>query len=377
MTLQDMTNKRQMDDIILYFNSRKKWCIHHGGSLPCNNELDYRLISSEHQHIINEYVQNENLTIERLEPVKCKSTIVSKITFEYFVETYDRELTYTLLCPEVNKFDDLQFKTFGKFRPLDNKQPTKDDLKVLWATGDYTAICMNTAKGIQLVKENPNWENKLEYRLFHNDHLDILKAVLEDYSLEVEFQSNWDDDKRWFVCNNFLGYYTNPNAVDWRFKEPVFGSSDDIELLKQDLEDFDKLQPEILSIKDDNGKEYKFEKPDFDCELLKVVGGEIIGYITKPIKEDRELASAITWMLDGITQLGLYEQYELTPIKSKWYEVAAYPCIIINIKYPQRLPLVANRYLGIDTIEVQSMNVDASQWRLATDEEINQLKQSV
>ena len=35
----------------------------------------------------------------------------------------------------------------------------------------------------------------------------------------------------------------------------------------------------ILTIKDEQGKEYRFEKPDFECELLKVVDKNVIGYI--------------------------------------------------------------------------------------------------
>jgi len=75
-----------------------------------------------------------------------------------------------------------------------------------------------------------------------------------------------------------------------------------------------------LSITDDNGKVYEFEKPEFECELLKVVGLWIVGY--SKMDEGNLTLMARCWdkntgiMIDSDT----IRYFDLTPIKKQWYE---------------------------------------------------------
>lgn len=81
-----------------------------------------------------------------------------------------------------------------------------------------------------------------------------------------------------------------------------------------------------ISITDEQGKEYKFVKPEFECELLKEVRDYFIGYF---FNADSEVAEAVCWRKDGkaFTTFGIVgsmdkriSDYNLTPIKEAWYD---------------------------------------------------------
>lgn len=80
------------------------------------------------------------------------------------------------------------------------------------------------------------------------------------------------------------------------------------------------IQQETISITDEQGKEYKFEKPDFECDLLKAVGNTIYGIVYD--KQGRDYAQQ--WdKRDGesfeFSRIG-DSMHNLTPIKKQWYE---------------------------------------------------------
>lgn len=93
------------------------------------------------------------------------------------------------------------------------------------------------------------------------------------------------------------------------------------------------MSKETISIKDENGKEYVFEKPEFECELLKVINEKVIGTIKIKDLDKNIHTTLFYWFLECgtirkfdnfnfINQDRQYTEdtYNLTPIKPKWYE---------------------------------------------------------
>ena len=75
---------------------------------------------------------------------------------------------------------------------------------------------------------------------------------------------------------------------------------------------------ETISITDEDGKAYEFEKTEFECELLKVVNNEIIGYFVGTNGE----SYFCTWTEKGrIWKTSIPEKdrrlFDLIPIKPK------------------------------------------------------------
>lgn len=85
--------------------------------------------------------------------------------------------------------------------------------------------------------------------------------------------------------------------------------------------------------KEDMFKQYGFEVPDFDCELLGSISAPnnqklIVGVIRKSVLN----ISSYLWNLDGTcfncsVSPDFYE-YNLTPIKKPWYETCKFPVIV-------------------------------------------------
>ena len=123
---------------------------------------------------------------------------------------------------------------------------------------------------------------------------------------------------------------------------PLAGEEDssilhsDIRVTKEDF---------IISIADEDGKAYEFEKPEFECELLKIINSKIIGYIVW--KDNLYPCSWFT--LSGVCEMTIVDKssnydtfsdynkdYNLTPIQKKWYEDEAnFPAfMILDGKFP-------------------------------------------
>lgn len=76
-------------------------------------------------------------------------------------------------------------------------------------------------------------------------------------------------------------------------------------------------------------KKFGFEKPSFDCEILKKINYGLIGYINNE-------NMAIEWNNLGTAFYGKERipRYNLTPIKKEWYDNKSnFPCIVTDGKY--------------------------------------------
>lgn len=76
---------------------------------------------------------------------------------------------------------------------------------------------------------------------------------------------------------------------------------------------------------------YGFQKPDFECELLKEFNGKVLGIV---YSVDGPKKDAIAFWWDAKTgktgQSNKYytNMYNLTPIKKPWYETCKFPCLV-------------------------------------------------
>jgi len=86
----------------------------------------------------------------------------------------------------------------------------------------------------------------------------------------------------------------------------------------------------VLTIADQDGKVYEFEKPEFECELLKVYkNNKIIGSACNANWDD-ELQPLI-WDTNGIVISRDSRMYDLTPIKKEWYkDESNFPMLMIE-----------------------------------------------
>ena len=119
---------------------------------------------------------------------------------------------------------------------------------------------------------------------------------------------------------------------------------------------------ETISIKDEDGKVYEFEKPRFECELLKVVDGMIVMYY----KTILGTMGARILTSDGTST---DESFSLTPIKPKWYEDESnFPMYITPIDSDSMTnPMILTKPKHYSNIGNPHL------WRLATKEEVQSL----
>ena len=115
---------------------------------------------------------------------------------------------------------------------------------------------------------------------------------------------------------------------------------------------------EAISITSNDGVVYEFNKPKFECELLKVVEDIIIGWYLHS-----NIVYACGWKLDG-TDLSLHEKH-LTPIKKPWFEYPEnFPALIYCSEY-ERFEIALNIEHLLTDEYVVSEHI-----RLATKEEV-------
>lgn len=181
--------------------------------------------------------------------------------------------------------------------------------------------------------------------------LDYLDYTGNDWQNDNYFEISEDMIYCGDVTNSIKQFYINNKALSW--DEPIQLSAtndlDDLPIGEENMQvigncilcykydekcitakeglvcgncisngDLDKhresLKIERLSITDKDGKVYEFEKPEFKCELLKVVKDKILGYIitNKPMS----FLAPCYWYKSGfLGNADLLKEYSLIPIK--------------------------------------------------------------
>ena len=120
--------------------------------------------------------------------------------------------------------------------------------------------------------------------------------------------------------------------------------------------------------KEDMFKQYGFEVPDFDCELLAKVNDKYIGYVTMSQGE----IYPTYWYANGCRHIDEGNQWNLTPTKKPWYETCKFPVLVWDI-FTNKLE-VATEYTN-NTLYLLSDIRDASEVRPLSNDEIDQFKQ--
>ena len=115
---------------------------------------------------------------------------------------------------------------------------------------------------------------------------------------------------------------------------------------------------------------YGFEKPDFECEILKEYDDHLIGAVYQ-----NEAYFGTSWTKEGTclqTKGFGYINMNLTPIKKPWYETCKFPCLVWDI-FADKLEIATEAVNG--TVYLLSDIRDHSEVRLLTNDEIEGLKQ--
>ena len=121
---------------------------------------------------------------------------------------------------------------------------------------------------------------------------------------------------------------------------------------------------EIISIEDDIGKVYEFEKPEFDCELLKVIDVHWCVFIVK--NESTKVLKINLNNGECYDNIDFIEDYCLTHIKPKWFEDESnFPVLMIGESY-NKCRIARSKWDYLDDV--------GDDYRLATKKEIQNLQ---
>ena len=117
-------------------------------------------------------------------------------------------------------------------------------------------------------------------------------------------------------------------------------------------------------------EKYGFEKPDFECEILKEYNDHLVGAVYQ-----NEKYFGTSWNKQGTclqTKGFGYINMDLTPIKKPWYETCTFPCIIMA---DYCMPVVVKHYEDGYVYDFRDNKYWVNSWRLLTNTEIEGLKQ--
>lgn len=119
-----------------------------------------------------------------------------------------------------------------------------------------------------------------------------------------------------------------------------------------------------------NFAKYGFEKPDFECEILKEYDDHLVGAVYQ-----NEKYFGTSWNKQGTclqTKGFGYINMDLTPIKKPWYETCKFPCIIMA---DDCMPVVVKHYNDGYVYDFRDNKYYVKSRRLLTNDEIEGLKQ--
>ena len=115
---------------------------------------------------------------------------------------------------------------------------------------------------------------------------------------------------------------------------------------------------------------YGFEKPYFECEILKEYDDHLVGAVYQ-----NEAYFGTSWTKKGTCLQSKdfgYTNMNLKPIKKPWYETCKFPCVIMA---DYCMPVVVKHYDDGYVYDFRDNKYCVKQWRLITNDEIEGLKQ--
>ena len=126
---------------------------------------------------------------------------------------------------------------------------------------------------------------------------------------------NFLDSPYLFINNRYLSYARGPDFYNKQKEEEV------------DADLFIRTNGTCVeSIEECQFAKYGFEKPDFECEILKEYDDHLVGAVYQ-----NEAYFGTSWNKQGTclqTKGFGYINMDLTPIKKHWYETCKFPCLV-------------------------------------------------
>lgn len=180
------------------------------------------------------------------------------------------------------------------------------------------------------------------------------KVQATHYIKDLNFKKNW------FWSNN-------ANKDDTKGLKQIYFINGDWYYVEDKIIAKDEpKEKDYISIKDNDGTEYKFEKPDFDCELLKVINDYIIGYVVV-----NTIPEPVRWSFRGkafktLDYLNSSKSFNLTPYK--------------ELKRGYKEKDIKGKFILADEFEYEIMAIFKDYndgWITAIDLDGNKIKQKV
>ena len=115
---------------------------------------------------------------------------------------------------------------------------------------------------------------------------------------------------------------------------------------------------------------YGFEKPYFECEILKEYDDHLVGAVYQ-----NEAYFGTSWTKKGTCLQSKdfgYTNMNLKPIKKPWYETCKFPCVIMA---DYCMPVVVKHYDDGYVYDFRDNKYCVKSWRLLRNTEIEGLKQ--
>ena len=186
------------------------------------------------------------------------------------------------------------------------------------------------------------WTGNNDLKIIINDkYVELRKALAEGKTLEANYNKLVFPEigtKRWdtATAEDFDRYSINDLRIKPEETIKVCGkeyilTNEEKEYLYNKrptslpkLKPYSKISQEVIT-EECQFKKYGFEKPDFECEILKEYDDHLIGAVYQ-----NEKYFGTSWTKKGTclqTKGFGYISMNLTPIKKPWYETCKFPCL--------------------------------------------------
>jgi len=358
---------------------------------------DIQLIAKQHEHIADAVIANPEVEVEQWSEIK---DIAWATCPDFFRDYDDRYFDYRLKETKPVNFNNGYIKASQEAYDLLVEQYTSmlgydknfgymyiENNEITMCTLDYIKVCNEQEiKYKQLCINNGelSWDESTISKMetVHINSMEDLNELPivgeEEMNASDDYKKGWKDrDKQsdlevtpdnvdGFNSDGSYNHVEDERGWDDFEVNPAFqksfkseGETDAITDSRTDMcnngdSDGDKVDMEIT---DDDGKVYSFEKPKFECELLKVTDKYLYGLIFPKDSEEQ----IQRWDLEtGRSYFTSMLQDELIPIKPK--EEIKFPALMINRYYS---------FTSVKNKEEYLLNLD--HWRLATKDELDGL----
>jgi len=349
---------------------------------PSFNEkvTDYKLIHKKDETIADAVVENPHVEIEMIhgngsiEPIAC------------FFSEYRDFKTYRLKEPKQDFNGGYIEASQEAYDLLIKAGYSMYRIKGMLAHHDV--IIIYSDGGVWMINSKKDAENNPSYKQFYinkgklswekpkkTGFEESIKAMTDFVSATYGIKTKGKEENA-PTCENCGEYGVHTDEPHTCRIEYNITSEKEMKIIEpqdKDVADIDvgdiaetTSEAETISIKDEQGEEYKFEKPKFECELFKMVGTSIFGWcrqISNP-----KVTYAVEWDMWGKCKWiksAKTKDYNLKPIKPNWHEDES--------NFPALITLKENNYKFELCVSLEHWVNFRHYYRLATKQEVDSL----